>query len=121
MTGISPAYRRFSWFPDQDDRAVLAGVRGHAVEDPRDEVAVAHHLALALDDRVVEALGQPEVALVHKRAIADGAPRARAMCHLGTERAERAECRQSRSGREPTPEERPPVERVHAEEPPLSR
>ncbi len=106
---------------DENGRAPPAPVRRHAVEDARHDVPVAHRLALTLDDRVVELLRQPQIPLVDERAIPWRARRSRSVGDLGAESAERPERRKAAAGGQTAAKERPPVERVHAEVPPLCR
>jgi hypothetical protein len=103
---------------DEHDRAPPSPVGRHAVEDPGHDVPVAHHLALALDDDVVELFGQPQVPLVDEQAVSGRPGRPGAVSDLGAEHVQRAERGQPTAGEETTAKERSPVERVHAEVPP---
>ena len=113
ITGISPACAAVLVVADEDVVPRWPAIGGHAVEDAGHEVPVAHHLALALDDRVVEVFGQPEVALVDEWPVARHPRRPRSVRDLRAERVERAERRESPAREQATAQERLTVERVH--------
>ncbi len=95
---------------DQDRRAACARVGAHAVEDPRRRVPVAHRGALARDDLVVEVSRQPDVALVHERAVA---VRARLSGCPARKRAERPRRHQPASHCSAPLDEGAPRDRAH--------